>query len=74
MFLCIGYAVITATSVCKFIFLPRLWSLTPLRGGKSSFQDRLNMFASRLKFESERNKSLSVIFSFNCFFFNGAVG
>lgn len=57
VFLCIGCSVINATSLCRFIFLPRLWSLTPLRGGKSSFQDRLHMLAARLQFESERNKS-----------------
>lgn len=65
MFMCIGCAVINATSLCKCIFLPCLWwSLTPLGGGKSPFQDRLNMLAARLKFESEGNKSLSVIFSY----------
>lgn len=64
MFLCIGCSVINATSLCRFIFLPFLWSLTPLRGGKSPFQARLNMLAARLQFESERNKSLSVIFGY----------
>lgn len=63
--MCIGCAVINATSLRKFIFLPCLWSLTPLRGGKSPFQDRLNMLASRLKLKV-REINLFLLFLVIC--------
>lgn len=64
VFMWLSGTVINTTNLCKFTFLPWLVSLTPILEGMSPWQARLHAHTACPKFECERNKSLSGIFSY----------